>query len=293
MAAIKSNSKVSQHVRSNSFPTAPHPIVSQFEEHLNRLKSSDSASSSSSSSLSHKLSGLQDLKDSCDRLLQLSTSQQVLAKDCTKKWVDELLDGSLWLLDICTTAKDCLAQSKESVYEVRSALRRRGAEAAIFTAGAANYLASRKNVKKAIQNALRDIKGIRNDLIVSSAARENDMLSMMKEAESVTVSTLESLLCFMSDPKGRSKQSRWSAISKLMQPKKVAGDSHEMVTNEFEKVDSTLKSLISQQKHASTDNLQGDLESLEMCIEDLKIGVASLSRKLIRNRVSLLNIFNY
>ncbi|KAI9119960.1 hypothetical protein K1719_008929 [Acacia pycnantha] len=257
MAAIESNPKISLHVRSNSFPTAPHTFVSQFEEHLNRLKSSDSASSSSSS-FSHKLSGLQDLQDSSDKFLQLSTTQHVLAQ----KWVDELLDGSLRLLDFCTTAKDCLVQSKESVYEVRSAIRRRGAEAATITVGSANYLASRKNVKKAIRNALRDIKGVRNSLTVSSAAKENDMLSMLKEAESVTVSTLESLLYFISDPKGRSKQSRCFEVC------------HQS------------------KKHASTDNLQRDLERLEMCIEDLEVGVECLSRKLVRNRVSLLNIFN-
>ncbi|KAI9120053.1 hypothetical protein K1719_009022 [Acacia pycnantha] len=112
---------------------------------------SSGCASSSSSSLSHKFSGLQDLQDSCDKFLQLSATKQVLAQDCSQKWVDELLDGSLTLLDICSTAKDCLLQSKESVYEVRSAIRRRGAEAALFTAGAANYLSSRKNVKKAIQ----------------------------------------------------------------------------------------------------------------------------------------------
>ncbi|KAI9119942.1 hypothetical protein K1719_008911 [Acacia pycnantha] len=71
------------------------------------------------------------------------------------------------------------------------------------------------------------------------------MLSMLKEAEAVTVSTLESLLCFISDPKGPSKQSRWSAISKLMQAKRVACVSPEIVTNEFEKVDSALKNRVS------------------------------------------------
>ncbi|XP_028752861.1 uncharacterized protein LOC114712478 [Neltuma alba] len=217
MAAVESNPKISLHARSNSFPTAPHPHVSRFQEHLNRLKSSESAATSSS--LTHKLSGLQDLQDSSDKLLQLSTTRQVLAQDCSQKWVDELLDGSLRLLDICSTAKDCLVMSKESVYEVQSATRRRGAEAA-FTVGAGNYLASRKNVKRAIRNALGNIKGITNGLTVSSEAKENDTLSMLKQAEAVTVSTLESLLYFISDPKGQSKQSRWSAISKLTKPKK-------------------------------------------------------------------------
>ncbi|KAK4284732.1 hypothetical protein QN277_001520 [Acacia crassicarpa] len=284
MAAIEPNPKICLHLRSNSFRTAPHPLVSQFEEHLNRLKSSESASSASS--LSHKVCGLQDLQDSSDKLLQLSTTQQVLAQDWSQKCVDELLDGSLRLLDICSTAKDCLVQPKESLYEVQSAIRRRGTEAAL-TVGAANYLASRKNVKKAIRMALGNIKGIRNDLIV----KENDMLSMLKEAEAVTVSTFESLLCFISNQKGQSKQSRWSAISKLMQPKRVACDSQERGTSEFEKVDAALKSLI-RQKHASTDNLQGDLENLEMFIQDLETGVECLSRKLIRTRVSILNIFN-
>ncbi|XP_028767915.1 uncharacterized protein LOC114725554 [Neltuma alba] len=288
MAAIDSNPNISLHIRSNSFPSAPHPLVSQFEEHLNRLKSSDSASSSSS--LSHKLSGLQDLQDSSDKLLQLSTTQQVLAKDCSQKWVDELLDGSLRLLDICSTAKDCLMRSKESVYEIQSTIRRRGAEAA-STDGAGNYLASRKNVKKAIQKALGNIKGLRNYPIVSSANKENDMLSLLKEAEAATMSTLESLLYFISDPKGQSKRSKWSAISQLMKPKRVACDSQEIGTNEFEKVDAALKSLTSQ-KHPSTHNFEGDLENLEMCIQDLTIGVECLSRKLIKTRVSLLSIFN-
>ena len=201
MAAIESNPKASIHIRSNSLPSIPHTIVSQFEENLNRLKSYDSASSSS---LSHKLGDLQDLQDCTDKLLYLSTTQQVLAQDCCQKWVDELLDGSLRLLDICSTIVDCLVQSKESVYGAQSAIRRRVAEAA-FTVAAGNYLASRKNMKKTIQKALKNIKGIRNDLIVSSEVKEKDMLNMLKEEEAITVSTLESLLCFISDPKGQSK----------------------------------------------------------------------------------------
>lgn len=121
MAAIESDSRISLHVRSNSFPSSPHPLVSQFEEHLERLKASESATTSSSS-LSQKLSGLQDLHECTDKLLQLNITQQVLAREFSQKWVDEILDRSLRHLDFCSTAKDCLLQSKERVYEVHSAV---------------------------------------------------------------------------------------------------------------------------------------------------------------------------
>ncbi|KAK4275242.1 hypothetical protein QN277_018359 [Acacia crassicarpa] len=284
MASSDSSFKSSLHIRSNSLPSSPHPLVSQFEERLNQLKSSESASSSSQS---RKLRGLQDLHDCIEKVLQLPITQQDFAREFSNKNVDEVFDGSLRLLDVCSIAKDSLLQSKESLQELQSIIRRRRGAKNGLAIKVGEYLASRKNVKKAIRKALQNIKGIRNELIV----KENDMLSMLKEAEAVTVSTLESVLCFISDPKGQSKQSRWSAISKLMQPKRVACDSQVICTSEFEKVDAALKSLI-RQKHASTDNLQGDLENLEMCIQDLEKGVECLSRKLVRTRVSLLNIFN-
>ncbi|CAL2262113.1 unnamed protein product [Prunus armeniaca] len=59
------------HTRSNSFPSRPHPIVQEVDEHLCRLRSSEAASTSSSSSICYKLSGLQDLHDCVDKLLQL------------------------------------------------------------------------------------------------------------------------------------------------------------------------------------------------------------------------------
>lgn len=114
------------------------------------------------------------------------------------------------------------------------------------------------------------------------------MFGFLKEAEAVTLGSLEHVLLFISDPKRHSKQSRWSAISKLMQPQRPICDSQ----NEFEKVDADLQSLISH-KPSSTENFQTHMEDLEMCIQDIEIGVEHLSRKLIKNRVSLLNIFNH
>ncbi|KAK9183651.1 hypothetical protein WN943_023996 [Citrus x changshan-huyou] len=53
---------------SNSFPTRPHPIVSQIDEHLSRLKATVATTSSS---ISNNLHGLVNLYDLLKNLLLL------------------------------------------------------------------------------------------------------------------------------------------------------------------------------------------------------------------------------
>ena len=114
------------HTRCNSFPlpSRQHPLATEVNEHLNRLRASE-ATSTSSSSISHKLNGFLNLYAGVDKLLQLPLSQQALTQEQHKEWVDELLDGSLRLLDLCSTAKDVVLQTKESANELQSVLRRR------------------------------------------------------------------------------------------------------------------------------------------------------------------------
>ncbi|KAF7840977.1 DUF241 domain protein [Senna tora] len=252
MAAIETNTKSSMHIRCNSLPSTTHPLVSQFEEHLNQLKSSEAASSSSS--IAKRLNGLHDLHECTEKLLQLSTIQQHLARENSENPVEKMLEGSLVLLDICSMVKDCLAQSKDGIQELQSVMRRmRGAENEGFTIESGKYLASRKKMKKATRKALGNLKAILKD---SSNVEDNETSSVfgiLKEAEAITVRSLECLLLFiMCDPKGQSKQRKWSLISKMMQPKKVACDCEELGINEFEKVDSALESLFINHKHSSS-----------------------------------------
>ncbi|XP_045824980.1 uncharacterized protein LOC123917334 [Trifolium pratense] len=167
------------------------------------------------------------------------------------------------------------------MHELQSVIRKRGIKTGLTLEGV-KYLALRKNMKKQIRKALINLKSMKNDLIASSSPK----LRFLEEAEAVTLCSLEHLLLFISDQKGHSKHGRWSAISKLMHSKRAVCDSHESETNEFEKVDAALQC-------SSSENIQSHMENLEMCIQDLEIGVEQISRKLIRNRVSLLNIFNH
>ncbi|CAI0407776.1 unnamed protein product [Linum tenue] len=247
------------HARSNSLPARSHPLVSEIDEQVCRLRQSQAASTSSSS-IGRNLNGLQDVYDCVDQLLRLPTTQQALIND--QNCFNELLDGSLRILDLCNTAKDALSQMKESVAEIQSAIRRRqdGLQGEIR-----RYLKSRKTVVKAIQKVLKGM-----------VSKKFETVSTLKEAESAVVKVLECLLTFISQTS--SKPSSWSLF------KRVAAVA--ATENEFSDVDAALK------MNNSGEEVQVQLKNLQPCIQDLEEGVESLFRRLIKTRASILNIHN-
>ncbi|KAL4303111.1 hypothetical protein GQ457_10G023660 [Hibiscus cannabinus] len=291
MAVSPLNVQPSFHSRSNSLPSRQHPVASQIDENLNRLRASQSASTSSS--LGDKLNCLQDLYDYVDMFLQLPLTQQDLAQEQQRKLVEQLLDESLVLLDVCGAAKDALQQTKECTQELQSILRRRrGVE------GLANevrkYLTSRKAARKAICKAIKNLKHMETKLTSSSFSKDGEtgaMISTLKQVEAVTISVLESLLSFISGPEAESKTSRWSLVSKLMHQKRVMCE-EELKTNEIANAEAALRSLVKSGNMKNVENVQNELQNSEMCIQDLEEGLESFYRRLIKARVTVLNIIN-
>ncbi|KAK9944336.1 hypothetical protein M0R45_009909 [Rubus argutus] len=247
------------HTRSNSFPSRPHPIIQEVDEHLCRL-----------------------------RLLQLPLTQQALSQETHQKWVNKLLDGSLRLLDVCSTAKDALLQTKECIQDLQSIFRRRrGDESGVLSTEVSKYLTSRKRVKKAIHKAMGNLKGMEKKSTFSSIDKDQDtiaIVSKLRDAEAVTLAVFESVLSFISGPK--SNPSGWSLVSRIVQSKRIAC-AEETKVNEFAEVDAALKSL------KSADDAENQLNSLKSCIQDQEEGLECLFRQLIKTRVSLLNIINH
>ncbi|XP_068323210.1 uncharacterized protein [Pyrus communis] len=274
------------HTRSNSFPSRPHPIVQQVDEHLYILRSSE-VTSTSSSSINHNLSSLRDLYDCVDRLLQLPLTQQALAQEQNERWTNDLLDGSLRLLDVCSTAKDAVLQTKAYVQDLQSIIRRtRGGESEALTSEVNKYLSSRKMVKKAIQKAMKNLKGIDSKTTFSSLNNDQETVAIvgkLRDVEAITLAVFESLLSFISGPK--SKPGSWSIVSKMIPTKKVACEETE--ANEFAQVDTALH------RTSKSNNAQNQLEMLESCIQGQEEGLDNLFRQLIKTRVSLLNILNH
>ncbi|OMO72163.1 hypothetical protein COLO4_27795 [Corchorus olitorius] len=272
------------HARSNSLPSRQHPLTSQIDENLNILRSSQSASTSSS--IGQQLNTLQDLHEYVDMLLQLPLAQKALTQEQQRKCVEELLDGSLVLLDVCNIAKDALFQTKECTQELQSILRRRrGVEG--LASEVRKYLTSRKVVKKAICKALKNLKHLE-----TKQNKDGEIINILREVEVVTCSVLESLLSFVSGPASESKLSRWSLVSKLMHQKKVTSEEDEENTNEIANVEATLRSFVKSENIKHVETLQNELQNSESCIQDLEEGLESLFRRMIKARVTVLNALN-
>ncbi|KAK4594784.1 hypothetical protein RGQ29_018481 [Quercus rubra] len=272
MASSSVNQNSLHHFRSDSLPTRANPLISEFSDHLSRLRCSE-ATSSSSTSLSQKLIGIQDLHDcpALDKLLLLPCTQ-ALAQEQHEKRYNELLDGSLRLLDVCSIARDALSQSKECTRELQSTLCRRWGSKMNLVREVEKYLASRKVVKKAMQKVLKGLA----------------MVSMLKELEAVTLMVFELLLTFISVPKLQSKSSGWFEVSKLVHPKRIACEGEETDVNEFEKVD-----VVKSDYSIHIQNVQNWMEQLESSIQDFEEVLESLSRRLVKTRVSLISILNH
>ncbi|GAB4838607.1 hypothetical protein Ancab_028152 [Ancistrocladus abbreviatus] len=292
--AASQNSITAYHTRSISLPSRPHPLVPEFEGQLIRLNSPEAASTSSSS-ISHKLSGLRDLYDCVDELLQLHLHQLTLGQDRADRWIDDLLDGSLRLLDVCTTARDVLSQTKECIQDIQSALRRRCSSELSFASEISQYIETRKKVKKTIKKCLKDIKST-----MQSKNGENiAFIGILRDMEAVTAQTFKSLLHYIAGPKKQSKGSSWFIVSKLMNHNAICNDTENAASSasEFEEADAILASLHSQKKKTGinivqADQLRSQMMQMDSAIQALDEQLDCLFRRMVKTRAALLNILS-
>ncbi|KAH7851706.1 hypothetical protein Vadar_015616 [Vaccinium darrowii] len=273
MASSPLRSKSKYHARSVSLPSRLHPLSPHIDENL-------------------RLNGLSNMFDHL--LLLLPHTQQAFAQQQHEPWVKEVLEKYLRLLDICAVAKEVSTQTKLDVQNILSILRRRR-DTNVFS----GYLTSRKKAKKEIQKSLKDLKRIKSKTSTTAFDKSHgvpEILRWLNDVEDTAIGVLEYLLSYMAGKKMESRLSGFSLVSKLMPWMAVASKEEE--TNVFEKFDAALQSLNSNKTSKIdagiyTEIVQNQLEEMELSIQDMEEGLECLLRRLIKTRVSLLNIFNH
>ncbi|KAL8150263.1 hypothetical protein V2J09_020071 [Rumex salicifolius] len=275
--------------RSISLPPRPHPIYPEFDEHLYRLRSSSFTSTPSTSLLiADRLAALIDLYDCVDGLLMLPQNQANLSKDCLSDSIDSILDGSLKLLDVCSTSRDALLDIKEHVQGIQSVLRRRFGDELGFIDEVSEYLGAIKGVKKVVKKCLDDVRSL-----PKGSKAHMRMFDVLREVEGVTSEVFESLLCYIGGIEMKSRKGSWALVAKILVT--MACEAEEASPrNEFDDVDVVVGLFFGQRKRngVNVSRLRGKMMKLENVIQDFDELLECLFRRLVKTRATLLNILN-
>ncbi|KAM0055161.1 hypothetical protein Hdeb2414_s0006g00202861 [Helianthus debilis subsp. tardiflorus] len=248
------------HVRSISLPNRSHPITLKVEEELAHFKSSESSSSSTTNveTVCDSILRLKRLYTSVNDLISLPQTQQALLHRKDDKLVDELLDRSMSLLDVCGSIKDVMEQAKEHIRNIQSALRRRKESLKCDNASLLKVKDARRGILalKQLNNKIGIIALLNLDHHLASLVRS------VRDTSALSVYIFESLISFNSIFVSKPKSTKWTIVCGLIhKPKTVSVD----------------------QPHVSNEALESHIQVIEESVE-------CMSRTLIKARVSLLNI---
>ena len=140
-------SKASFHVRSISLPSTPYPQDVSLDDHLRRLRACKAGPSSSS--ICQNLGEVKDLYEQMNKFVHLPHNRNALSKEK----VEEVLEGSIALLDASSFALDAVSQMKESILDLQSSLRRGNNGEGVHA-----YLVSRRRIDKMFSKYLVNLK---------------------------------------------------------------------------------------------------------------------------------------
>ena len=157
MAATSSRSNISYHVRSASFPSNSHPTTLRVKAQLNKIQTQEASATATPEEICNGLFSLEELCKCVDELLNLPQTQQALPHHQRQKRVDDLLDGSLRILDVCGSIQDLVSQIKENVSDLQSAVRRRKGDLSIESS-IAKYTSFQKKMKKETKRLITSLK---------------------------------------------------------------------------------------------------------------------------------------
>ncbi|KAM7524004.1 hypothetical protein LguiA_013906 [Lonicera macranthoides] len=292
--ASSSKSTTNQRVRSISLPLRSHPITHRIQEELNKLKNYKPSAQSS-------LSSLEELYICMHEILNLALTRQVLSQHQNEKWVNELLDGSMKLLDICGKAMDLVSQMKEHLGDVQSCLRRRRKGDSSIESSIAKFTSFKKKMKKDAKKLIMALKQMDSEIGNLEILNNLDdhvstVIGVLREVSATSVPIFQSFLMFLSVPVSKPNQTKWSLVSNLMRKSRVVCEGQVDTGNELERVDAVISTLRKYGSSSKTENLQTlkkRMEALEGRVEVIESGLECIFRRLIRTRASLLNIFSH
>ncbi|KAJ4803974.1 hypothetical protein LUZ62_016540 [Rhynchospora pubera] len=223
------------HTRSFSLPIRSHPFLQNAEEELIRLRACVGSSLTYEIMLD-ALKAVGHVYESINELLSMSSNLNGLSHMQHRRWVEQELEDSVKLLDMCSTSRDNLDTIRDHVQDLELANRRGDLEA---------LKRKLRDYSLILKKASRDVK---MQQYKKNEYPERDSLavvSLLLETREITISVLQSTFFYLSRQIVSQKSSKWSLVSRLVEKRTIAcnGDAASLRVN-VEELENEVESLL-------------------------------------------------
>ncbi|KAL6614898.1 hypothetical protein ACP70R_037168 [Stipagrostis hirtigluma subsp. patula] len=200
------------HLRSASLPSSPRSNRAEVEQQMQNLKIAISSSSVTIDTICDGFRSLGDIYSSIEEMLCRPSNQVSLCQTLQRKAIEEELERSLVLLDLCNAMQESFMELKMNVQELLLVLRRGDDAAAQFKAYIQLTKRAHKHVKKLCKKTTSDNKDCR-------------VVKLLAEARLITTSLLESATCLLSK---QIEMPKWALVSKTFQKGKIVCEEEQL-----------------------------------------------------------------